>query len=130
MFCENAPLLCLNQYCSTTSDFSISCCNGWCGNNTVISNPQYFQFIPTGPDVVFEIHVDDCFSGGGLQCAILDACPWDNSNVWDCNPELLLVEHDITAFGLYPFETFWLVIDGTNGGICNFTITTCFRNPG
>jgi hypothetical protein len=122
--CQDAPLLCLNQYCSSTPDISIPCCNGWCGINTIIDNPQFFQFIATSPDVEFEIHVDGCQDGTGLQSAILDACPWDNGNIIDCNPgtppggTMVLV-----ANGLTPGQSCWLLIDGSNAAVCDFTIT-------
>src|SRR6187401_300840 len=122
--CEDAPFVCLVDACYETLNIPQTCCNNWCGNNTIINNPQYFLFVPTDPDVQINIHVDDCTNGTGLQCAILDACPWDNSNVVDCNPgtnpggTMVLM-----AFGLIVGQPYWLMIDGSNGATCNYTIT-------
>ena len=80
--CQEAPLVCLNALCDATEqntpDGSYT---GWCGNNTAIHNPQYFQFIPTFPDVFFEIMVGQCSGGqNALQAAIINACPWTGAN--------------------------------------------------
>ncbi|HZV44648.1 MAG TPA: hypothetical protein VFF90_09215, partial [Saprospiraceae bacterium] len=122
--CEDAPFVCLVDACYETLNIPQTCCNNWCGNNTIINNPQYFLFVPTAPNVQINIHVDDCTNGTGLQCAILDACPWDNSNVVDCNPGTnpggTMV---LQAFGLIVGQPYWLMIDGSNGATCNYTIT-------
>lgn len=131
--CSTAPLVCLSNACYETLQNPVNCCNGWCGNNTAVHNPEYFQFIPTCPDVVINIHVDGCDSGNGLQCAILDACPWDNSNVVDCDPgtppggTMFL-----NASGLVVGQVYWLIIDGSGGALCNYTIsyTECIFEPG
>ena len=124
MDCEWAPFVCLQNACYTSNPYiTQSCCFNWCGNSTVIDNPQYFQFVPTSTNVEMHIHVDGCYSGVGLQCAILDACPWDNSNVIDCNPGTpaggTMV---LSASGLVIGQLYWLLIDGTNGAVCNYTI--------
>lgn len=122
--CEDAPLICLENACYTSLNIPFACCNGWCGPNTIINNPMYFKFIASAENVSLEIHVDFCGTGQGLQSAILDACFWDNSNVLDCNPG---TPPGGTMFlapsGLIPGEMYWLVIDGSNGSVCGFTIT-------
>jgi gliding motility-associated-like protein len=131
--CATAPFVCLVDACYQTLNIPLTCCNNWCGNNTIINNPQYFVFIPTCPDVEIDIHVDNCTNGVGLQCAILDACPWDNSSVVDCNPGTppggTMV---LTASGLIVGQMYWLLIDGSNGATCNYTITfaNCIETPG
>jgi len=131
-YCETAPALCLNELCYTTADTAITCCNNWCGNNTIINNPQYFLITPALPDVEINIHVDDCSNGVGLQSAILDACPWDNTNVLDCNPGTppggTMILQDSS---LIPGQAYWLVIDGSNGAVCHYTISSAsgVQNP-
>ena len=123
--CEGAPFLCLNQLCYMTEDTVNNCCNGWCGINAIINNPQYYAFIPTQECIEFEISVDDCLIGAGLQSGILDACPWDNANVLDCNPgtppggTMLLQSCD-----LVPGLTYYLIIDGSSATVCHYTITS------
>lgn len=123
--CEGAPTLCLDGLCYHTNNMTFSCCTNWCGPNTIIQNPQYFQFIPSAPNVEIEIHVDDCTAGNGLQSAILDACPWTNSNVIACDPGVppgsMMV---LTANGLIPGEPHWIVIDGSGSAVCNYTFTS------
>jgi len=122
--CETAPAICFNQVCFTTGNVPQGCCLNWCGNNTIINNPQFFLFTPYQPEVEINIHVDDCTNGTGLQSAILDACPWDNGNVLDCNPGtnpggtmMLMVS------GLIPAQSYWVLIDGSNGAECHYTFT-------
>lgn len=125
LFCDDAPLICLNQFCYHSETTPYTCCNGWCGPQTAIHNPQYFQFIPVSTDIAIEIHVDGCDGGNGLQSAILDACPWDNSNVIACDPGTppggtMFLE----ANGLLPGFPYWIVIDGSAGATCNYTFTS------
>jgi hypothetical protein len=125
--CETAPFICFHQVCFTTGNEPQTCCVNWCGNNTIINNPQFFSFTPYQPDVEIQIHVDDCTNGVALQSAILDACPWDNSSVISCDPgtpaggTMVLV-----ASGLIPSQTYWLLIDGSNGSECHYTFTNTF----
>ena len=122
--CEEAPLVCLLNACYETLNNPLNCCNGWCGANTAIHNPEYFAFIPTCPDVEIYIHVDFCTSGVGLQSALLQNCPWDNSDVIACDPgtppggTMML-----SATGLIVGQQYWLVIDGSSGATCDYTIT-------
>lgn len=131
--CADAPLVCLLDACYETLNLPFNCCNGWCGANTAIHNPQYFQFIPTCDPVEIHIHVDFCTGGNGLQSALLNSCPWDNSDVIDCDPgtppggTMVLI-----GTGLVIGQVYWLVIDGSNGALCEYTIdfTQCIESPG
>src|SRR5687767_4274447 len=64
--CENAPLICLEGACYETLGIPNPGPSGWCFGNNTIENAQYFQFIPTGPNVQINIHVDGCDSGTAL----------------------------------------------------------------
>ena len=123
--CETAPLICLNALCYHTTNTPFFCCTGFCGPNTAIHNPQYFQFIPSSPEVEIQIHIDDCNAGNGLQAAIIDACPWDNSNVIACDPGAppgsTMV---LSANGLIVGQSYWVLIDGSGGATCHYTFTT------
>lgn len=125
LFCEDAPLLCLNQFCFHSQQSQFSCCAGWCGVNTFIHNPQYFEFTPVSPDITIEIHVDECSGGNGLQSAILSACPWDIENVLDCNPGAPPGSTmTLKPSGLMPGQPHWVVIDGSAGSVCDYTFTS------
>ncbi len=122
--CETAPAICLNQLCFFTTNTPQTCCNNWCGNNTIINNPQFFYFTPGQPDVEIDILVDSCTNGVGLQSAILDNCPWDNTNVITCNPGVPPgATMMLQTTGLIPGTPYWLLIDGSNGAVCYYTIT-------
>ncbi len=124
--CQEAPLVCLNELCDATEqntpDGSYT---GWCGNNTAIHNPQYFQFIPTFPDVFFSITVGQCSGGqNALQAAIINACPWTGANeVIDCNPGAGEGStFTLSASGLVVGQIYFLVFDGSAGSQCDYTI--------
>jgi hypothetical protein len=121
--CDSAPMICLDQLCYATTDEHLACCNGWCGINTAIDNPQYYSFVASDPSPQINIHVDNCSVGNGLQCGILDACPWDNANILDCNPGTPPGGTMILKPIVIPGETYILVIDGSNAAVCNYTIT-------
>ncbi|MGB4846446.1 MAG: T9SS type A sorting domain-containing protein [Saprospiraceae bacterium] len=129
--CNNAGLFCLQGYCAESLNFPLVCCQGWCGPNTIINNPQYFQFIATAEDVYIEIHVDNCSGGTGLQSAVVTSCDWAPCpgssppcpDILDCNPgtspggSMIL-----TPTGLIIGQLYWLLIDGSNGATCQYTI--------
>jgi hypothetical protein len=122
--CESAPLVPLENYCGRTNSVSHFCCPGFCGTNTVGHNPTYHKFIAKDSSILIEIEVLPCDAGYGMQAAIISGCPWDNDDVLSCNPNA----PDGTTFTLQsneviPGGTYWLLIDGSNGSMCNFLIT-------
>lgn len=124
--CQTAPLVCLNELCDATEtnppDGSY---NGFCGQNTAIHNPQYFAFIPTEPNVYFQILVGGCTGGQNqLQAALLNACPWTGANeVIDCEAGAPQGStFTMTATGLVVGQTYYLVFDGSAGAQCEYTI--------
>lgn len=121
--CDAAPLIPLDDYCGRTNDVFALCCNGWCGNNTSVHNPTYHEFVATDDSVRIEVRVLPCSEGLGLQAAILPSCPWDNSDILDCDPGTppggIM---DLSATGLIIGEHYWLLVDGSSGAMCNFLI--------
>ena len=124
MECEDAQVVCMQNACYEMIDHETTTPNaGWCGPNTVLNNPNYLAFIPIQENVEITIHVDWCNFGFGLQAAIIGACPWTATDVIDCDPSKPPGgTMDLSASGLIPGETYWLVVDGTNGDVCAFTI--------
>ncbi len=131
--CQDAPLVCLLNACYETLNIPETGPDGFCGGNTSIQNPQYFQVIPTQPDIEIHIHVDDCDNGTSLQSALISDCPWDVNDVIDCDPgtppggTMIL-----TGTGLVVGATYYLMLDGFSGAFCNYTITytSGIYNPG
>ena len=125
--CDSAPLICLQNWCYGGTLDANPGHNSFCGPNTSVHNPQSYKFIVTDEEVMFEIHVDDCDSGNGLQSAILGACPWETFDVYDCDPGTppggTMFLHS-TGFEIGQMG--WLLIDGSNGSTCSYTITSTF----
>ena len=122
--CENAPLFCLQNWCTSTINNPASGWNGFCGPNTAVHNPQYYSFIPTSEEVVIDIHVDDCDNGNGLQAALISICPWEVGDVISCDPGTppggtMHLNANLLQIGV----PIILLIDGSAGALCHYTIT-------
>lgn len=130
--CENAPLLCMQDACFATTNEADQGWVGFCGSNTVIHNPQYFEIIPTEECIQINIHIDGCNGGLFLQAALVTSCVWQPcpggnvpcADVLDCDPGTPVGgTMIIDACDLVPGESLWLLIDGSSGAICQYTIT-------
>jgi gliding motility-associated-like protein len=131
--CNGAPLICLDDACYETLNNPLNCCTGFCGAQTAVHNPEYFQFVPTCPDVEIHIHVDGCDSGNALQSALIGACPWTNADVITCDPGTPVGGTMVlAATGLVVGQVYYLLIDGSSGATCEYTIefTDCILQPG
>src|SRR5688572_24664247 len=131
--CENAPLTCLQNACYETRNLTANGWNGFCEPNSAIHNPQYFEIIPIDTCISISILVDICSEGVPfLQGALVTSCDWQpcpGSNVpcadiLDCDPNTEVGDTMvIDACGLTPGISLWLLIDGSSGSICQYTIT-------
>ncbi len=136
--CEDSILSCLNGVCFQTTDdppCGGTSSPGFCGNNTVLNNPQYYTLIITGFPVTVNVNVTGCTGGGaGLQMATVTQCPLDNGdNVIDCvGTAAFNWTTTITASdGFNIDDEIYLVIDGFSGAICDYIITaTNVLEPG
>lgn len=130
--CEDAPLVCMQDACYTTTNIQNNGWPGFCGPNTVIHNPQYFEIIPLESCIEILIHVDVCHAGQpALQAALVTSCEWQPcpgfnvpcEDILDCDPGTqpggTMV---IDACGLTPGVSLWLIVDGSSGSICQYTI--------
>jgi len=129
--CVDAPLTCLNNACYSTSNEDDEGWPAFCGNNTVIHNPQYFEIIPITDCIEIHIHVDACEDGTALQAALVTSCSWQPcpggavpcQDVLDCDPGTGVGgTMIIDACGLTPNVPLWLLIDGSSGSQCQYTI--------
>ena len=123
--CETAPLICLENWCYETTNEPNPGWNGFCGPNTSVHNPQFYQFIPSSEDVEIVIHVDNCQGGGnGIQSALIIACPWVPSDVISCDPGTAPGGFIyLSGSGFTIDQPAWLLIDGNSGATCGYTIT-------
>ena len=130
--CENAPVTCFRGACYTTSNEPAQCCPSFCGPNTLIHNPQYFEIIPIADCIEIQVEIGDCSNFQGLQAALVTSCEWvpcpagsiPCADILDCDPGTFTGGTMIMdACNLTPGVPLWLVIDGSNAAICEYTIS-------
>lgn len=122
---ENCQASCV--YCDFDGYMGIN--NGTpSGGNTVcnaiaIHNDQWFGFTAGSTSIEITILTSNCQDGNGLQAAFFDDC--SDADAITCNPgsgggggqPLVLFYDNFT-----PGETYFLMIDGWTGDICDFEI--------
>lgn len=121
--------------CILSSEHDLSCYQGatiastpvslppfWC---TSIENNQWFAFTASSENVSFEIAVTGCVSGGALQAALLQTqnC-FDFDFVSDCLGNIEAFSYTVLSNNvpLIPGEVYYLMIDGSAGAECGYTI--------
>jgi gliding motility-associated-like protein len=130
---ENACVFCnpcvLNNYSFSSFNFSNQC--DWpgpfCGT---IENNQWYAFLspPTGT-ISFTFNVTNCVNGQGIQAEIYSTDDCNNfTSVSNCSSLGVMSNFTVTANGLAPYCTYYLMIDGFAGDVCDFVITTSTCN--
>lgn len=122
---ENCQASCV--YCDFDGYMGIN--NGTpSGGNTVcgqiaIHNDQWFGFTAGSTSIEITVITSNCQNGDGMQSAFFDDCSDPDAIV--CNPgtgggggQPLVLSYDGFTVG----ETYFLMIDGWSGDICNFEI--------
>jgi hypothetical protein len=122
---ENCQASCV--YCDFDGYMGIN--NGTpSGGNTVcgqiaIHNDQWFGFTAGSSTIEITIIPSNCQNGDGLQSAFFDDC--SDADAITCNPgspgggnNPLVLFYD----GFTPGETYFLMLDGWSGDVCNFEI--------
>lgn len=125
--CSVATPICnLNGYCGNTSASYDSDVPGNLGDlwvNATIENNSWLKFVAENDTVILNVWVSNCYYGDGIQMRIVGTSDCNAftaySNFW--NPE---VETDgiIMATGLTIGTTYYLVIDGYAGDVCDYVI--------
>ena len=134
-FCADAVPICnLNGYCGNTSATYtnyVSSTNHTNETNTPlgaifcasIQNNSWIKFIADSTVAVFSIWTSNCSDNHGIQMQIYSTTDCYNfvavSNCW--NP-MSPTSGQITAVGLVPGQTYYFMIDGTNGDNCDYVI--------
>ncbi len=121
--CSNVPEYSCNLdgYTGTTNGFNSGPAPfGFCG---IIENDQYLSFVADESPVVLEITPFNCTTGKGIQAGIYDSpdcstlTPISNCASYGFANTLTVTAPVVTIGKLY-----YLVIDGFEGDICDFTI--------
>ena len=134
---EDACVLCslepLNGYTGSTD--TLNYCDiplDFCGT---VENNHWFAFLAPAATVSFTITPFNCQgtpSGGGIQAAIYSSTDCDNfTSVSDCMSQGFVAPGNVTATNLTIGQTYYLMIDGWAGDICEYTIevTEGLGNP-
>ncbi len=122
--CESSCVLCnIDGYTGINNGTSPNGDN-ICGQ-IVLQNPNWYGFIAGSSEIGFSITNSNCNYGFGLQAAIFQSCGED---ALICNPGTGMsgVPVDIAYFQFEPGRTYYLMIDGFTGDVCNFGIEVTF----
>ncbi len=134
--CSASPLICdFDGYCGTTSaaytvatgeDASISGCGYSLNNNS------WIQFVAGGTSVTIDVVVEDCEHDAdgdptttpGVQFGVWESSNCSSFTNIDCGPSNpLFGSHSMTFSGLTAGTTYYLMIDGYAGDVCNYTFS-------
>jgi len=125
--CPEAPILCpdLDGYCATINNINVPqpfpCCSGaW-----ILNNDEWFAFFAGTTTITIEIVPQNCTDGDqmGLQGGIYDACPMNGGcNAMDVQCSCIEDPFILTSNNYVVGEVYWIVLDGCNGNVCDYTI--------
>lgn len=140
-YCSTATPICnLNGYCGNTSAFytyTISSTNSgdendnlasWTGNGGPfcgsIENNSWLSFVADATTATLDLTVSNCTDGYGIQMHIYYTTDCYNyTPVSNCYNPGSVVNGTVTATGLTPGQTYYIMIDGNAGDVCDYTIT-------
>lgn len=134
-YCSTATPICnLNGYCGNTSAFYTNTVSPTNSSNetytplgnvfcATIQNNSWLKFIADSSTAVFSVWCSNCQHNNGIQMQIYATSNCYNftsvSNCW--NPGYP-TNGQITATGLVPGNTYYFMIDGTAGDVCDYVI--------
>ncbi len=127
-FCQTAPGICnLNGYCGNTSATYApphvwpELLNAFCGS---IENNSFVQFVASATTATFNVNVTNSQNGDGIQFMVYSGgCGSGAVTPYGCINQMSPGANVFTATGLTPGVTYYLMIDGYAGDICNYAIT-------
>ncbi len=125
--CGDAPETCLQNACYGTVNVPFVGFQGFCGPMTIINNPQFFAFTPLDTFASIEIRVTSCDGSGNsaLQSAIIPGCDWTIDSVLVCDAGTPVGGTMVMSYDQFvPNQTYYLLIDGSNGAVCQYEITS------
>ena len=131
--CETAELFCsldeFDGYSGTLGsflDYNTSGPSEFCGDKAVINNPSWFSFAAWCDNITIQISFDNCTGNGifrGLQGVVFSDCTYSEEINCDerCDSETGRFEIELRELTIG--ETYYLMIDGCGGSICDFEIS-------
>ncbi|MBK6835601.1 MAG: hypothetical protein IPG89_15535 [Bacteroidetes bacterium] len=125
--CATATPICdLDGYCGSTTGYTA---NSWGQLNTAfcgsIENNSFLTFVASSSSISFNLWVTSFTMGYGIQIFIFQAtgCSGAVSSFTCYNPGTANYgPTPITATGLTPGQTYYMMIDGNSGDIVNYVI--------
>ena len=124
--CEDAPIICpLDGYSSSTGvanslDVPFTFCSS-------IHNNQWLAFIPSSTDLTIDLIVGNCSGTAdppGIQAQVYSVCgaPWFSASncIYEAYPNST---EQLVMYNLTIGNTYYLMIDGFAGDICNYTLS-------
>ncbi|WP_258540802.1 T9SS type B sorting domain-containing protein [Parvicella tangerina] len=124
--CATATPICdLSAYCGNTSSSYTD--NSWSNLDGTFSgsieNNSFISFVASGTSMTFDVTVSNCSWGDGIQLLVFSAtnCAGAVVEYLDWNPGNM-VDATLTANGLTPGDTYYIMIDGWGGDVCDYTI--------
>lgn len=126
--CATATPICdLNGYCGSTAstytaDYWAQLNTAFCGS---IENNSFISFVASSSSISFNVWVTSSTLGYGIQIFIYSAVNCGGAvtsyNCW--NPGIVPTgPTTITASGLTVGNTYYIMIDGNSGDVCNYVI--------
>ncbi|HAD13248.1 MAG TPA: hypothetical protein DCF33_12525 [Saprospirales bacterium] len=96
--------------------------NTVCGQ-IVLHNDQWFGFTAGSSSITIDVVSSNCQNGNGLQMAVFDQC--SDPDALACNPGASGLGDQtisLTYAGYIEGKTYFLLIDGWTGDVCDYTI--------
>jgi gliding motility-associated-like protein len=125
--CSTASAICnLNGYCGNTSplyspNYWFELDDVFCGS---IENNSFIKFVASATTASFAVSVTNSQFGDGIQFMVFSGgCGSGAVTSYGCTSQMFPGNNTFTATGLTPGNTYYLMIDGFGGDICDYTIT-------
>ncbi|MFT3911668.1 MAG: proprotein convertase P-domain-containing protein [Ferruginibacter sp.] len=126
--CNNAPLICgSSSFCGTTLasyniDTWLELTSIFCGS---LENNSFAKFVATDNVAKFYLYVTSAINGDGVQLIFYDGgCGSGAINVYGCYGQIYPnnAPDTIYATGLTPGNTYYMMIDGWAGDVCDYVL--------
>lgn len=122
-----APVCSLDGYCGNTSGtYTVNTwtalSNAFCGS---IENNSFLTFEAASTSISMNVNVGNCTNGSGIQFMMFSttACGSGPVTEIDCFSPMNPGINTLNFNGLVPGQTYYLMIDGFAGAVCDYTVT-------